>query len=291
MPKTTMPARLRELLARPGILTLPGTYDCIGSRLIASEGFEAFYMTGAGTAAARTGRPDVGLITVSEMADNAARMAGCVDIPLITDADTGYGNVLNMMRTVELFERAGVAGIQIEDQVFPKKCGHYEGKQIVSADEMVQKIKVAVDTRRDADLVVIARTDAIAVTGFEDALERAHRYEEAGADVLFVEAPRTMEQLRTLGKSFGKPLLYNMAISGKTPFLSAPEMEALGFKIALFAGSPMYMYAHVTQELLRGLKQGANLESYKERMLPFADFWKLMGMDDIAKFEGKYGAS
>jgi len=280
---------LRELLAKPEILTLPGTYDCIGARLIQSEGFPALYMTGAGTAAARTGRPDVGLITMTEMVDNARRMAGAVTIPLVVDADTGYGNVLNVVRTVEEFERAGVAAIQLEDQVFPKRCGHYEGKQVVPAAEMVQKIKAAVDTRRDADLVIIARTDALAVNGFEDALERGHAYAEAGADVLFIEAPRTLQQIETIGKTFAKPLLFNMATSGKTPVLSAQQMQDYGFRIALYAGTPMYLYARLMQQFLRGLSQGASLDAYKNELMPFAELWKILGSEEIARLEATYG--
>lgn len=283
--------RLRDLLAAPGILALPGGYDCIGARLIESAGFPALYMTGAGTAAARTGRPDVGLITMSEMVDNACRMAGSVSIPLIVDADTGYGNVLNVMRTVQEFERAGVAGIQIEDQVFPKRCGHYDGKQVIPADEMVQKIRMAVDTRRDDDLVIIARTDAIAVNGFEDALERGHAYAEAGADVLFIEAPRTLDQIRTIGRSFSKPQLFNMATSGKTPTLSNREMEDCGFKIALYAGTSMYLYAEAMREFLAGLSQGSSLEVFRDRLMPFADLWKIMGSEEIARLEARYGTT
>ena len=283
--------KLRELLALTGIITLPGAYDCIGARFIESEGFPAAYMTGAGTAASRTGRPDVGLITMSEMVDNARRMARAVDIPMIVDADTGYGNVLNVMRTVEEFEAAGVAAIQIEDQVFPKKCGHYEGKQVIPAAEMVQKIRMAVHTRRDKDLVVIARTDAIAVNGFDDAMARARAYDEAGADVLFIEAPRTLEQIKIIGSSFKKPLLFNMATSGKTPMLSTQEMEAYGFKIALFAGTGMYLFAHVMQNFLRDLQRTGSFEQHRDQMMPFTELWKIMGSADIERMEQAYGVS
>jgi 2-methylisocitrate lyase-like PEP mutase family enzyme len=280
--------KLCKLLEDAGIIILPGAYDCIGAKIIESEGFKAVYMTGAGTAAARTGRPDVGLITMSEMVDNARRMAASVEIPLITDCDTGYGNQLNVMRSVEEFESAGVAGIQIEDQVFPKKCGHYEGKQVIPKEEMVQKIKAAVDTRKDDDFAVIARTDAIAVQGFEDALERGRAYMKAGADVLFIEAPRSMDEIETIGRSFSIPLLFNMPTSGKTPLIPAKEMERLGFKIALYAGVGMYIYAYTMKKYLKTLLETGSWEDYKDEMVPFKDFWNIMGLEEIRKLEEKY---
>ena len=283
-----MTTKLRQLLEKPEIIILPGAYDCIGAKLIESEGFPAVYMTGAGTAAARTGRPDVGLITMNEMVDNARRMAQSVNIPLISDCDTGYGNPVNIVRTVKEFEAAGVAAIQIEDQVWPKKCGHYEGKQVIPQDEMVQKIKAAVDTRQDKDFLIIARTDAIAVTGFEDAIKRGLAYEEAGADMLFIEATRTMEQIETVTRTFKKPLLYNMATSGKTPVIPAKEMERLGFKIALYAGTTIYLFARTMKEFIRTLKETGSWEAYRDQMMPFQEFWDMMGLQEIIALETKY---
>lgn len=279
---------LRERLAEPGIVLLPGAYDCIGAKIIESQGFPAVYMTGAGTAAARTGRPDVGLITQTEMLDNARRMASSIKVPLISDCDTGYGNPLNVMRTVAEFEAAGVAAIQIEDQEFPKKCGHYEGKEVVPTAEMVQKIKAAVDARQDDDFVIIARTDAIAVTGFEDALERGKAYEGAGADVLFIEAPRNHEQIESIGQTFRTPLLFNMATSGKTPLLTAKEMEEMGFKIALYAGSSIYLFHKTMKEYLNTLQETGSWESFRDRMTPFQEFWEMMGLSEIQALEEKY---
>src|SRR5438270_5967929 len=209
--------RLRELLAGPDLLVAPGAYDGLSARLIAQAGFSAVYMTGFGTAASVLGQPDVGLLTMSEMVSRAAALAAVVgDRPLIADADTGYGNPISVRRTVREFERAGVAGLHIEDQVWPKKCGHMEGKQVIPTDEMVQKIRAAVDARQDPDLVIIARTDAIAVNGLEDALMRGQAYRDAGADVLFIEAPRSITELQTIKQTFPHvPLLYNWAESGK----------------------------------------------------------------------------
>ncbi len=182
-------ARLRELLAAPAPLVAPGAYDALSARLVEQAGFDAVYMTGFGTTASLIGRPDVGLLSGAEMVDNARRIATAVDVPVIADADTGYGNALNVVRTVQLYEQAGVAGIQLEDQVMPKKCGHMSGKALIGTDEMVGKVRAAAAARRDPDLVLIARTDAVAVSGVDDALERARAYADAGADLLFVEAP------------------------------------------------------------------------------------------------------
>src|SRR6266576_4396590 len=219
MPATT---HLRELLAGPDMLVVPGAYDALSARLIAQAGFPAVYMTGFGTAASVLGQPDVGLLTMSEMVSRAAAIASVVaDLPLIADADTGYGNPINVRRTIREYERAGVAGLHIEDQVWPKKCCHMEGKQVIPMDEMAQKIRAAVDARQDPDFVIIARTDANAVHGLEDAIRRGKAYHEAGADVIFIEAPRSIAELQVIKQKFPDvPLLYNWAESGKTPLLS-----------------------------------------------------------------------
>ena len=223
--------RLRELLAGPDLVVAPGAYDALSARLIAQAGFSTVYMTGFGTSASVLGQPGVGLLTMSEMVSRASALAAVVgNLPLIADADTGYGNPLNVRRTVREYEHAGVAGIHIEDQIWPKKCGHMEGKQVIPQEEMVQKIRAAVDARQDPDFVLIARTDAAAVTGFEDALTRGKAYREAGADVVFIEAPRSKQELETIASTFSDvPLLFNWADSGKTPPLSLEEIHALGF--------------------------------------------------------------
>src|SRR5947209_9918097 len=250
--------QLRQLLAGPDMIVAPGAYDALSARLIAQAGFSAVYMTGFGTAASILGQPDVGLLTMTEMLSRAAAIASVVgDLPLIADADTGYGNPINVRRTIREYERAGVAGLHIEDQVWPKKCGHMEGKQVIPMDEMVQKVRAAVEARQDPDLVIIARTDANAVHGLEDALRRGKAYHEAGADVIFIEAPRSMTELRSIAQAFpGVPLLFNWAESDKTPLLPLDEIRTLGFKLVIFPVSLLFAATYSMLGLLKVLKQG-----------------------------------
>ena len=283
--------RLRELLVQRGLLVAPGAYDALSARLIAQAGFPAVYMTGFGTAASVLGQPDVGLLTMSEMVSRAAALAAVVgDRPLIADADTGYGNPINVRRTVREYERAGVAAIHIEDQVWPKKCGHMEGKQVISVDEMVQKIRAAVDARQDPDFVIIARTDANAVYGLEDALRRGRAYREAGADVIFIEAPRSIEELRAIAQAFPDvPLLYNWAESGKTPLLPLEEIHALGFKLVIFPVSMLFAATQALLDLLVALKQGRTSLAFAERMVTFSQFTDQIGLPEIQALERRYG--
>ena len=249
------------------------------------------YMTGFGTAASVLGQPDVGLLTMSEMVSRAAALAAIVgDRPLIADADTGYGNPINVRRTIREYERAGVAAVHIEDQLWPKKCGHMEGKQVIPLDEMVQKIRAAVDARQDPDFVIIARTDANAVYGLEDALRRGHAYREAGADVIFIEAPRSIEELRTIAQAFPDvPLLYNWAESGKTPLLSLEKIHALGFKLVIFPVSLLFAATHTLLSLLEVLKQGQTPTAFAEHMVTFSHFTDQIGLPDIQALERRYG--
>jgi len=283
--------RLRELLVQRDLLVAPGAYDALSARLIAQAGFPAVYMTGFGTAASVLGQPDVGLLTMSEMVSRAAALAAVVgDRPLIADADTGYGNPINVRRTVREYEQAGVAAIHIEDQVWPKKCGHMEGKQVISVDEMVQKIRAAVDARQDPDFVIIARTDANAVYGLEDALRRGRAYREAGADVIFIEAPRSIEELRAIAQAFPDvPLLYNWAESGKTPLLPLEEIHALGFKLAIFPVSMLFAATQALLDLLEALKQGQTSLAFAERMVTFSQFTDQIGLPEIQALERRYG--
>jgi len=283
--------RLRTLLAQPDLLVAPGAYDALSARLVAQAGFPVVYMTGFGTAASVLGEPDVGLLTMSEMVSRAAALAAVVgDRPLIADADTGYGNPINVRRTVREYERAGVAAVHIEDQIWPKKCGHMEGKQIIPIDEMVQKVRGAVDARRDPDFVIIARTDANAVYGLEDALRRGRAYREAGADVIFIEAPRSIEELRAIAQAFPDvPLLYNWAESGKTPLLSLEDIAALGFKLVIFPVSLLFAATHALLDLLKVLKQGQTPTAYAERMVSFSQFTDEIGLPDIQALERRYG--
>lgn len=288
--------RLRELLASPDMIIAPGAYDALSARLIAQAGFSAVYMTGFGTAASILGQPDVGLLTMSEMVSRAAALAAITGeigpLPLIADADTGYGNPINVRRTIREYERAEVASVHIEDQIWPKKCGHMEGKQVISQQEMVQKIRAAADARRDPDFVIIARTDAIAVNGLEDALQRGKAYREAGADVLFIEAPRSLSELQAIKEAFPDvPLLYNWAESGKTPLLPLKEIQALGFKLVIFPVSLLFAATHAMLQMLTLLKQGETSMLDTSQMVTFAQFTQLIGLPDIQALERRYGVN
>ena len=228
----TAGARLRELLAGEALVVAPGAYDCLTARMVEQAGFPVVYMTGAGTAAS-LGYPDYGLLTMSEMAANAARIAAAVAAPVIADADTGFGNELNVVRTVREYAAAGVAALHIEDQVFPKRCGHLDRKQVIAADEFVSKVRAAAEQRPDRDLVLIARTDARAVLGFEEAVERANRALQAGADVAFVEAPQTLEELADVPRRVEGPCLLNVVAGGKTPQISLAQAAELGYRLVI----------------------------------------------------------
>jgi 2,3-dimethylmalate lyase len=283
--------RLRELLKGPNIVQAPGVVDAVGARLVAKEGFDAIYMTGAGTTASRLGWPDVGLLTMPEMSDNAQRIAEASGLPLIADADTGYGGPLNVRRTIRSYERAGVAGLHIEDQTWPKRCGHLEGKTLIPPHEMAANIRAACDARADQNFVIIARTDAIAVEGFDKALERAKTYEEAGADVIFVEAPRTMEQLQAIPKALKVPALYNMASSGKTPFLTAAEMQDLGFRLAIYPNFMLLAAIPAMRRVLQELKRSGSVKGMLNEAASFTEFFDLMGMDEVKELEKRYQVS
>jgi 2-methylisocitrate lyase-like PEP mutase family enzyme len=280
--------RLRDLLARPGAVMAPGVADPLFARIVAKHGFEAVYMTGAGTSASRLGMPDIGLLTLPEMVENAARIADVADIPVVADADNGFGGPFNVRRAVQDFERAGVAAIHIEDQVLPKRCGHLAGKQLIPAAEMVAKIKAALDARRDENFVIIARTDAIAVEGFGRALERAELYRDAGADVLFVEAPGPSE-LAEIPRRLGCPILYNMATSGKTPFLKRSEIAELGFKLIIYPNWIMLAAIQAAEGVLETLKREETIASLAPHLPSFQQFFDLVGMQDVRAMEERYG--
>ncbi|HTV90305.1 MAG TPA: isocitrate lyase/PEP mutase family protein [Stellaceae bacterium] len=242
-------ARLRDLLRRNGMVVAPGAYDCITARLVARAGFDAVYMTGAGTAAT-LGYPDFGLVTMSEMVANGGRIAAAVDLPVIADADTGYGNELNVVRTVRAYEAAGVAGIHIEDQGFPKKCGHLDDKEIVPREEWLAKIRAAAASRRDADFLVIARTDARAVAGFGEAVARGNAALEAGADMVFLEAPQTLDEVAAVPRLVRGPCLLNVVKGGKTPDLDLAEAERMGYKLAILPGLLLKNVIGICEEML-----------------------------------------
>ncbi|MEX2643424.1 MAG: isocitrate lyase/PEP mutase family protein [Acetobacterales bacterium] len=281
--------RFRQLLAEPGVVVAPGVADAMNARIVAVEGFDAVYMTGSGTSSVRLGMADVGLITMTEMVDNAQRIAESSELPVIADADTGYGGPINVHRTVRAYERAGVAAIHIEDQQWPKRCGHFSGKLLVDADEMANKIKAAVDARLDDDFAIIARTDAYSVEGFESALERGEKYVEAGADIIFVEELRSVEEMEEVIRRFSVPALFNMGGSGKTPFLGVDEIEKLGFKIAIYPNFIMRAAIHAAQELLRNFRKTGKMWGNEAGMTGWADRHQLLRMDEIMEMEQRYG--
>jgi 2-methylisocitrate lyase-like PEP mutase family enzyme len=248
----TQTARFRDLMKRNGMVVAPGAYDCITARLIARAGFDAVYMTGAGTAAT-LGYPDFGLVTMSEMVGNAGRIAAAVDLPVIADADTGYGNELNVVRTVREYEVAGVAGIHIEDQGFPKKCGHLDDKEIVPREDWLAKIRAAARSRRDPDFMIIARTDSRAVAGLDEAIGRANAAIEAGADMAFVEAPQTLEEVAEVPRRVKGPCLLNVVRGGKTPDLDLGEAERMGYKLAIVPGLLIKNVVGVCEQMLSEL--------------------------------------
>lgn len=278
----------KERMKKDGIIVGAGVYDGLSAKIVEHLGFEAVYMTGAGVSASVLGVPDIGLLTMSEMVRQARNIVAAVNLPVISDADTGYGNPINMMRTVREYEQAGVCAIHIEDQEMPKRCGHLEGKRVVSKAEMVQKIRAAVEARTDPDFVIIARTDARAIHGFEDAMERGHAYEEAGADVVFIEAPESVEEIKLIGKSFSVPTLINRGGGKKTPWLSTSELEALGVKIVIFPGDTQKAAAKAMIEVLKVLKETGNTTSFQDKMLSFEERFDLLGLPKYRNLEKKY---
>ncbi len=282
---------LRELLAGPDLVMAPGVADALNARLVAREGFKVIYMTGSGTTASRLGMPDIGLLTMTEMVDNAGRIADASGLPVIADADTGYGGPINVQRTTRAYERAGVAGIHIEDQQWPKRCGHLQGKTLIPAAEMAAKVRAATDAREDKDFVVIARTDALSVEGFEQALDRGRLYEEAGADMIFIEAPNTPDQLAAVPRSFRVPTLFNMASSGKTPFLSAQEIQKLGFKVVIYPNFMLLAAVTAAQGVLRELKKTGSIAGLANKITTFTELFDLVGMREVQELEQRYGVA
>jgi carboxyvinyl-carboxyphosphonate phosphorylmutase len=282
--------RLREMLSGPEPVLAPGAYDALTARLIVEAGFEAVYMTGFGTAAAFLGRPDIGLLSFSEMVDNARRIAQAVELPVIADADDGYGNPINVVRTVREYEAAGVSAIHIEDQVSPKKCGHMDGKQVIDASEMVEKVHAAVEARYSEDFMIIGRTDARAIEGMEGALERARRYREAGADMLFVEAPQSEEEIVAVAEAFPKvPLLFNWVESGKTPPVPLARLKELGFSLIIFPVSTLLAATRSIREILTQMRaEGSPISMMEDRLLPLGDFIDFIGMPEVRDLEKRF---
>jgi 2-methylisocitrate lyase-like PEP mutase family enzyme len=272
---------LRERLAAGSILVVPGAFDALTGRLLERAGFEAIYRGGYAASAAAFGLPDLGITSSTEMTDHARRLCSAVGIPVIADADTGYGEVAQVIRTVNELERAGVAAIQLEDQVFPKRCGHMDGKDVIAPELHERKLRAALDARSDPDTLIVARTDAIAVTGLEDAIARAHRYAAAGADVLFIDAPRSEDELRAIGSAgIGKPLLVNVSEYGRTPDLGAAAFERLGFSIALYPTSTLFAASQSTKELAASLRESGSTRAVVPRMMPFDELNEALGKDE-----------
>jgi 2-methylisocitrate lyase-like PEP mutase family enzyme len=282
-------ARLRALLESGQTIVAPGAFDPLAARLVEEAGFPAVYMTGFGTSAALIGRPDVGLLTMTEMAASAGRIADCVDIPVIADADTGYGNPLNVIRTVGAYEAAGVAGIHIEDQVAPKKCGHMEGKLVIGAQEMAAKVRAAVEARAQPEFVIIARTDARAVEGLEQALERARLYREAGADVLFIEALVSEAEVEEAARAFpGVPLLFNWAEGGKTPPVSLARLTELGYRIVIFPISTLLAATAAMRAILREIAAAGTPAAALADLPTFGEFVDFIGLPQVREAEQRY---
>ena len=279
---------LRRMLNEPGIIVAPGAYDGISARLIERHGFKAVYMTGAGTAASALGQADLGLTTLTERATHAAHIAGCISLPLIADADTGYGNPLNVIRTVREYERAGVAALHLEDQVFPKKCGHIAGKAVIPMKEFAEKIRAASENRTDPDFMIIARTDARAVNGIDDAIERGLRYREAGADVIFVEAPTSREEIERVAREIKAPLLSNQVPGGKTPGLTVTELEKLGYKMVIFPVVSLMSATLAIESALTKLKEHGT-DWHEGPVLSPMDIFQRVGIDWWLEAEKKYG--
>jgi 2-methylisocitrate lyase-like PEP mutase family enzyme len=279
---------LRALVGRKNGLVVPGAYDGVSARLVERAGFEAVYMTGFGTSASRLGLPDLGYAGLAEMADHARNLAAAVSIPLIADADTGYGNALGVRRTVQAYEAAGVAALHIEDQVAPKRCGHLSGHQIVPLAEFAGKIRAAVEARRDPDLLIIARTDAISAVGFDEALRRGEAATRAGADVLFIEAPRDEAQVERVAAAFDTPLLYNYASGGRSPLLPFPRLRALGFSIIILPVDTLLVATKAMASYLAQVRARDDVGTLGEVGMPFMEFNALIGADEQMTLADRY---
>lgn len=282
--------RLRELLAGPSPVIAPGAYDALSARLVEQAGFDVVYMTGFGTSASLLGRPDVGLLSGAEMVDQVRRFVDAVDRPVIADADTGYGNAINVIRTVRTYEQAGVAGLHLEDQVMPKKCGHMSGKAVIPTEEMVGKIRAAVDARRDPDLVLIARTDAAAVHGLDEAIARAHAFAEAGADVLFVEAPTSEKDIARVARELHgvAPLVFNWAEGGRTPPISLDRIGELGFSLVIYPIATLLAATAGVRSVLEAIKRDGTPLAMMDDLPTFDGFTDLIGLPEVRDLEQQY---
>jgi 2-methylisocitrate lyase-like PEP mutase family enzyme len=281
-------ADLRELFARDGLVIAPGAYDGLTARLVELAGFSVVYATGAGISNSQLALADVGLITMAEMLDQVRKMTGAVKIPVICDIDTGYGNAVNLYRTVQEFIRAGAAAVQIEDQVSPKKCGHFDGTQLIPLDEAVLKIRAAVEARGQDDLVIIARTDAIAVAGVNEALRRARAYHEAGADALFVEAPRTRDELAEIGRALPGVKVANIVEGGRTPIVPAADLTSMGFKVAIYANLVLRSSVKAVQASLQHLRAAGDSSAIIDQLITMEERARITQKDLLGSIEKRY---
>lgn len=283
------PRQFRNLIRERNILILPGTFNALVAKLIEAQGFEAIYCTGAGISTSLLGLPDIGLISLSEMARMVGYICNAVQVPVISDADTGFGNAINVMRTVWEFEKTGAAGIHIEDQIFPKRCGHVAGKELIPAEEMVGKIKAALAARADADFVIIARTDAKNIEGLKGAIDRAKRYRDAGADLIFPEALESVEDFSEFAKAIPDvPLMANMTEFGKTPYLSAEEFRGLGYRVVIFPVSTMRVAMKAVEELLIVLKEKGSQKDFINKMQTRKDLYNLINYAQFTRWENEF---
>ena len=284
----TKTKKLREMLNSGKLIMAPGAYDAWSAKLVESVGFDAVYMTGYGVSASVLGRPDIGLLTFTEIATMAKNMAFATSLPLIADCDTGFGNALNVIRSVEEFEAAGVAAIQIEDQLMPKRCGHMEGKVLIPEEDMVAKVRAAAYARKDPDFVIIARTDARAVHGLEEALKRSKAYVKAGADIIFLEAPQSKEEVKTIAKELKVPLLSNMVENGKTPLFKTDELKEMGYQIVIYPVTTLYAATKAALGTLEELKKTGGIEACLMNGVDFPTFNKMIGLEDLRQLEKSF---
>jgi methylisocitrate lyase len=285
MKKTSL---LKKYIHDEEILIMPGAHDVLSGRIIETAGFKTLTMGGYSASASLLGQPDVSLLSLTEMVDCYRRLAEAVDIPLFVDGDTGFGGVLNVRRTVKEIERAGAAGMFIEDQVFPKRCGHMEGKQVVETEEMVAKVKAAVDARLDEDFVIMARTDALAVKGLEEAIERGILYSDAGADMIFVEAPRSVEEMRAITSGIKAPTLANNIEGGKSPLLSAKELQKIGYAVVVFPVAATYAVTRAVGDLMAEIKKSGTTKGFSARMLQFDEFNQFIKLHELRSLEDRF---
>lgn len=284
----TAAKKMRELLASGKMVVAPGAHDAMTAKIIGRLGFDAVYMTGYGQSASHLGQPDVGLMSMSEMVMRAAAIVEAAGVPVIADADTGFGNAVNVMRTVREYEKAGVAVIQLEDQVMPKKCGHMVGREIIPMDEMVGKIKAAVDARVNPDFLIMARTDARTTKGIEEALKRGKAYKEAGADIVFIESPESQEEMKMINETIEGYTLANMVEGGRTPLLKNKELAELGYNVTIYPTASIYVLTKAMVDLWTALKEDDTTANVMDTMVTFEEFNDLVGLGKIREIEGNY---